>query len=262
MKSMRIIRAFFLVTCMAVVGLTAHAAHWVCDPHEYQYDMTAYVQLRSGAVQVTDLSNYEVAALVGNECRGVAQWVIAPDGKHTYGLVRLWSNVQQGETLRWHVYDIKQHKEVTIYNSEVCLTFEDQSVVGFPSSPIVLNIQMQKINGDVNGDGIVTAADITALYDYLLNDATTNLVSGDQNSDGLITAADITTVYDILLGNVIISIPGDVNGDGIVTAADITALYNYLLINDSSNIVNGDQNGDGIITAADITTIYDILLDN
>ena len=53
--------------------------------------------------------------------------------------------------------------------------------------------------GDVNGDGTVTAADITALYDYLLNGDTSSLLNGDVNGDGDITSADVTSVYDILL---------------------------------------------------------------
>ena len=57
------------------------------------------------------------------------------------------------------------------------------------------------MKGDVNADGTVTAADVTALYDYLLNSITTNLKLGDQNDDGNITAADITAVYDVLLGS-------------------------------------------------------------
>jgi len=36
--------------------------------------------------------------------------------------------------------------------------------------------------GDVNGDGTVTAADITALYDVLLNNNYSNVVYGDQTS--------------------------------------------------------------------------------
>lgn len=56
------------------------------------------------------------------------------------------------------------------------------------------------IPGDVNGDGLVTSADITALYDFLLNNNTTHIVNGDQTGDGIITAADITAVYDVLLG--------------------------------------------------------------
>ena len=54
---------------------------------------------------------------------------------------------------------------------------------------------------DVNGDGVVTAADVTALYDIMLNNDYSNVVSSDQNGDGEITAADITVVYNILLGN-------------------------------------------------------------
>ena len=57
------------------------------------------------------------------------------------------------------------------------------------------------IPGDVNGDGLVTAADVTALYDYMLNNDTTHIVNGDQTGDGLITAADVTAVYGVLLGN-------------------------------------------------------------
>ena len=57
------------------------------------------------------------------------------------------------------------------------------------------------IIGDVNGDGHVNSADITALYDWMLNSDATNLVNGDVNSDGSINSADITAVYDILLGN-------------------------------------------------------------
>jgi hypothetical protein len=55
--------------------------------------------------------------------------------------------------------------------------------------------------GDVNGDGFVTAADVTALYDHLLNNDDSNLVNGDQDGDGFITAGDITAVYSVLLGN-------------------------------------------------------------
>ncbi len=55
--------------------------------------------------------------------------------------------------------------------------------------------------GDVNGDGNVTAADVTAIYNWLLNNDDSSIVNGDQNGDGDITAADVTSVYNILLGN-------------------------------------------------------------
>ena len=56
------------------------------------------------------------------------------------------------------------------------------------------------IPGDVNGDGNVTSADITALYDVLLNNNYSHIVNGDQTGDGQITAADVTKVYTIMLG--------------------------------------------------------------
>ena len=57
------------------------------------------------------------------------------------------------------------------------------------------------VPGDVDGDGTVTAADITALYSFLLSGDNSGLVNGDQDGDGSITSADVTAVYSILLGN-------------------------------------------------------------
>lgn len=57
------------------------------------------------------------------------------------------------------------------------------------------------VPGDVNGDGQVTANDITALYSALLNSDFSNVINGDQNGDGNITSSDVTTVYNIMLGN-------------------------------------------------------------
>ena len=56
--------------------------------------------------------------------------------------------------------------------------------------------------GDVTGDGVVTAADVTAVYDVLLGNDTSHEVAADLNQDQVVTAADITLLYDILLGNV------------------------------------------------------------
>ena len=53
---------------------------------------------------------------------------------------------------------------------------------------------------DVTGDGVVTAADVTAVYDKLLNNANTYSESAyDVNGDGTVTAADITALYDVML---------------------------------------------------------------
>ncbi len=53
---------------------------------------------------------------------------------------------------------------------------------------------------DVNRDGEVTAADITALYDYLLIGDMTYYETSDVTGDGEVTSTDITAIYNRLLG--------------------------------------------------------------
>lgn len=54
------------------------------------------------------------------------------------------------------------------------------------------------IPGDVNGDGLVSGADVTALYGVLL-DGTTPAGNPDVNNDGSVSGADITALYNLLL---------------------------------------------------------------
>ncbi len=61
-------------------------------------------------------------------------------------------------------------------------------------------VPVNVVPGDVDGDGIVTSADVTALYSFLLTGDTSSIVNGDQNGDGEITSGDITVVYNCLLG--------------------------------------------------------------
>ena len=55
------------------------------------------------------------------------------------------------------------------------------------------------LTGDVNGDGSVNSADVTALYTYLLTGDDSDIVNGDQDGDGSINSYDVTIVYNILL---------------------------------------------------------------
>lgn len=55
--------------------------------------------------------------------------------------------------------------------------------------------------GDVNKDGSVNIADVTALIDYLLNDASAAPVEADVNQDGIVNVADLTDLIDLMLSN-------------------------------------------------------------
>ena len=64
---------------------------------------------------------------------------------------------------------------------------------------VAQELKLKKV--DVNGDGSVNAADVTALYNNILNGDNTYLETSDVNGDGSINAADVTAVYNIILGN-------------------------------------------------------------
>ncbi|MBR5639667.1 MAG: DUF5115 domain-containing protein [Muribaculaceae bacterium] len=85
------------------------------------------------------------------------------------------------------------------------------------------------VKGDVNGDGFVTSADVTSVYDILLGVNYDYQTTADVNGDGYITASDVTYIYDILLGvapaeydNVYVL--GEVNGNtwGAATGVQMT----------------------------------------
>ena len=60
--------------------------------------------------------------------------------------------------------------------------------------------QQGGIIGDVNGDGVVSGADVTALYGLLL-DGTAVAGNPDVNGDGTVSGTDVTALYNILLSN-------------------------------------------------------------
>ena len=53
--------------------------------------------------------------------------------------------------------------------------------------------------GDVNMDGMVTSADVTAVYNYLINNDSHYRFSADVNGDGIISIEDINAIYNYLL---------------------------------------------------------------
>ena len=68
---------------------------------------------------------------------------------------------------------------------------------------------------DVDRDGYITCADVTAIYDILLGISNTFESTADVNGDGYITNADITLLFNILLGEVQ---PTHVGGNGLPQA--------------------------------------------
>ena len=89
-------------------------------------------------------------------------------------------------------------------------------------------------NYDVNGDGYVTSADITAVYDVLLGINYNFEASADVNGDGYVTSADVTAIYDVLLNG--LPVPERLVG------GDISMLTKY----EEAGAVYKDRNGNEI----------------
>ena len=92
------------------------------------------------------------------------------------------------------------------------------TVLAFAGVIAISHYSNATVKGDVNGDGSVTAADVTAIYDILLGNNNDFETTADVNGDGSITASDVTFIYDILLGNTpaeneTVYVLGQVNGN-------------------------------------------------
>ena len=117
--------------------ILAQETHWQCNIYDFQYDMTAYLDVTVDGNAISDYSNYEVAAFCGEECRGLASLEEIPNTEKKYYYLRIRSNQNEGETISFKVYDKAKAKEYSIAAKNV--TFSAQSMQGYPSSPMVLS---------------------------------------------------------------------------------------------------------------------------
>lgn len=142
---MRIQSFKYLVSFVLALWASALSAqaHWSCDINAYQYDMTVYYQLQKNGEQVTAdaLSNYEVAAFVGAECRGIGEILTTTVNEQTvyYGYLRVRSNTVSGETVSFKVY-VKDTETEYSFGSGTDIAFVNNGVEGLPSEPRPLNI--------------------------------------------------------------------------------------------------------------------------
>ena len=171
----------------------AIAVPWTYAPYSYQYDMTAYVSLTVNGAAI-DCRNLAVGAFVGDECRGVGTFT--QQQGYTWSELRIRSNVASGEKVVFKAYN--PSTGVVYACAETC-DFVSQSVVGVPSNPFVLTAAAS-VQGDVNGDGSFTLADVTALIDAYQKSEYKS--AGDMDNDGKLTLADVKALLLLYLSTV------------------------------------------------------------
>lgn len=180
-----------MLSCMICTFITSAILHaqdsgWTVNPHDYQYDMTVYAQIVSDGMPVEDCERYEIAALAGDECRGVSL-VQMQNGKTWYYL-RVRSNQATDETLVYKVYD-KVDKR--FLNVEEKLDFESNGLVGMPSTPTTLTLKKYTL-GDVNDDGKINAIDIQRLVILVRSgESAADNMACDMDENGKLNSVDI-----------------------------------------------------------------------
>ena len=147
------IRKLVCLAYMLAMAMVAYAqgneSGWTVNPYDYQYDMTVYAQLKIDNAVVSDYSNYEVGAFVGDECRGVA--VVDTKDNSTWLYIRVRSASASGEKISFKLFD-KTEGEGKIKRIAETVDFQSQGLEGMPSSPIDLT-PAEYTPGDVNDDG-------------------------------------------------------------------------------------------------------------
>ena len=132
-------------------------------------------------------------------------------GEIEYGMAATLTNTTTGQSWSTDMYDVRYN--VLIYFPEE-VTEPGEYVLTIPAGAVVfytLGEQVHELNfnytiqgtgfirGDVDGDGTVGIADVTALVDYLLSGGEIT-PAADVDSDGAVNIADVTALIDMLLG--------------------------------------------------------------
>ena len=159
---------FTLLSILLPLGIRAQEAHWQCDEHDFQYDKTIYVSLELEDQRITDLSNYDIAAFCGNECRGFVdvkknEILDTPSGQVAILRVRT-NNLSASEIITFKVYDKTEEEEINVANTKI--TFSDETAVGSGSSPFKLDITIRYTPGDTNDDGEIDLTDASLVFRY------------------------------------------------------------------------------------------------
>lgn len=195
---MKLLRIFCCFVGMLFSITVSHAqdSHWSLNPYDYKYDMTIYVRLTFDGNGVTDMSNYEIGAFVGNECRGVGE--VQTKDSNSWIYLRVRSNIANGENLSFRLYDKNADLTFQLKPAQA-VTFASQGLVGMPSSPITLD-KPSYTPGDVNDDGKVSVTDVVTLNMIIAKKEgiSYNEMAADVNQDGKISITDIISICQMM----------------------------------------------------------------
>ena len=194
------IRKLVCLACMLAMAMVTYAQEsesgWSVDEHDYQHQMSVYAKLVTDGNDVTDYSNYEVAAFVGEECRGFA--TVNSQGGYTWLWMFVRSNSASGETVSFKVYDKTTKEKFKIAET---IDFVADGQIGQASSPTTFTI-VKYTPGDVNDDGKINSKDLMLVLKKILKQDLPNGTiedAMDMNGDGKYNSKDLQLIINIIL---------------------------------------------------------------
>ncbi|ETR70640.1 MAG: hypothetical protein OMM_03095 [Candidatus Magnetoglobus multicellularis str. Araruama] len=102
------------------------------DPYEYQYQETITTIVMQNELILGD-SNDLLAAFSDDQCRGIAESIITPEGPRFF--LQIWSNT--ADTIQFKYYSAQEKR---IYPLDYSLIFKTNHNIGSIISPQVMNL--------------------------------------------------------------------------------------------------------------------------
>lgn len=161
------------------------------------------IQLPTGLEFVYDENNYDYVVKVARTAQYVVGSTLQSNGVLRVTGISPTYRALSGTSGAIFTFKVKASDNfikgtINIYNAKLSTGSGDEFDTYLAPATVC---SVNSVPGDVNGDTYVNAADVTAIYNYILNGDKTYKSSSDMNGDGVINAGDVTTVYNIILGN-------------------------------------------------------------
>ena len=194
------------VSIVLALGATALSAQtqWSYDVHDHTNHMVVFFKLMQGGVEL-NLDNYEVAAFIGNECRGVAtkeSAKISDELSITYGIIQVGGTDEEennNAVVTFKAYDKTTYKVINIA-TDTDITLALNTWVGSVSDLVQFKF---KLKGDVNGDDQIDSQDALLVLQHVAKKITltaNQIEVGDMNGDGKITEHDASLILQTIVG--------------------------------------------------------------
>ena len=157
------------------------------------------------------------------------------------------------------LYNINGGVQAALASPSGSTTLSSGTVSDADGGTVVPVVTPTFLLGDSNADGRVTTTDLHHLiaFLYLQGPAPSPLIRDDLDGDGNVDIADVTAMVEMVYGQLRARASvADLNADGVVNNADLTYLVKYLFENGPvPDLAKADLDGDGNVDIADVTAM-------